>query len=579
MSEVVAVSISTPKRVTIGGLDLETSIVRDPSPGPIYIDSDGPVGNRTAVHPEAVFVFIAEHYDYWAARLGVDRGRWRFGHWGENLTISGLSEFELRIGDIVRIGGTFVGQISSPRNPCLKLAWRLEQPMSVLKTLVEDGRMGFYLRVLRPGLVKAGDAVSIESPHPGNLTIAEIPRLIHDPNAAEGRLRFALQMPALSDYPAGFLRSRLNQVTDEAWAKLGRWSGWRTFEIERIEDEAAEIRSFYLRPADGEPVAAHRPGQFLTVRLDEMDDLPAIRSWSISDYDTKRVGYRLSIKREPRGVASHWMHDNARIGTRLSARAPAGRFVLDRSSVAPVILISAGIGVTPLLAMLKAHLERPEGKAPPLFWIHCTRDGAVHPFKKEVEALVGARTDVVRLIHYSQPKAKDRPGDDFDREGRLDIASLAEVLGTISMLIGGRRSEVPGQICSYYLCGPEGFQTSIQAALIDWGVPAHGIRTESFSAHEVEGAADEGFDGAKIVFARSGVEARWSLESGLSLLELAEANGITAESSCRMGNCHSCMCRLRCGEVSYRFEVDQLGEGQILPCCAVPASQKLVLDL
>lgn len=579
MPEVVSVSVSTPRRVVIDGMELESSIVREPSAGPIQIESGGPVGNRTAVHPEAVYVFIAEHYDYWAARFGVDRAEWRYGHWGENITLAGVHETQLRIGDIVEIGDSFVGEISSPRNPCLKLAWRLGQPVSALKTLIEAGLMGFYLRVLMPGLVKAGDPVRVRSPHPQNLTVAEVPRLIHDANADPERLRAALAMPGLSDYPAQFLRSRLNQVTDMQWARQGRWAGWRDFRIARVRDESADVRSFDLEPIDGEPVAAFRAGQFLTFRLDHIADAPVQRSWSISAYDTDRTRYRISVKREASGHASRWMHEQVQPGAVLSARAPAGAFVLDRSSLAPVLLVSAGIGVTPLLAMLKAHLERPEGTAPTLLWVHCTRNSATHAFKDEVEMLIGGRSDVVRQIYYSQPLPDDRAGVDYDRDGRLTVDALTSLVARLPLKIGGRSIEIPGQIAAYYICGPTSFQAALRDGLAAWGVEEHSIHTESFAALPASDVGTLGVDGAEVVFARSGISARWYRDEDLTLLELAEAHGLAPESSCRMGHCHSCVCRLEEGQPDYRLVVEGVAPGQVLPCCSVPGSRRVVLDL
>jgi ferredoxin-NADP reductase/MOSC domain-containing protein YiiM len=470
MSRVVAVSRGTPRWEEVGGLRVFTSIVRDPHPGALPFGTAGPEGNATAVHTEHVLAFPAEHYDYWTGRFGIDRAAWNWCHWGENLTVEGLDENTLRVGDVLRIGPRAVLQVTSPRIPCFKLAWRIGQPDTMLRSLIETGRIGFYLRVLEPGPIAAGDPIRLSSPHPDGITVGDLSRLLIDDALEDAdRLRRVLAMPALGSQAAGSIRYRISVLTDGARTRDGGWPGWRDFVVTRTEAVAEDVRSFHLAPADGGPIAPYRAGQFLTVKL-PLDSGEAIRCWSLSDYaETPGPTYRLTVRRTRAKGASSWLHEQARPGTRLALRAPVGRFMLDRGGFSRVVLISAGIGVTPLIAMLRAHAARSD--APPLLWIHVTRSGATHALRDEAAAVLAAGGDFTRLVHYTQPGPEDRPGRDFDRAGRPDPAAIAELVARpYTIRPFGREVELPGVLSDAYLCGPPGFETAIRAALEQAGV-------------------------------------------------------------------------------------------------------------
>ncbi|WP_235536486.1 MOSC domain-containing protein [Sphingomonas sp. Root50] len=573
--KVISVSVSTPQMVRIGNMELPTSIIKEPGQGPVYVGSDGLIGNKLAVHPEAVYAIGVEAYDYWAARFGVDRSSWEWGYWGENITFAGLFEQDLRIGDILEVGDELVLQVSGPRNPCVKLTWRLGVPASELATLVADGRMGFYLRVLHAGYVRAGDDVCVRPQYPHNMAVIDIPRLFHDQQAPSETIRAALEMPALSDYPKMFLRQRLTQSLDNEIAGKNRWKGWRDFRVSSISDEAHDVKSFVLRPVDDEPVAGFRAGQFLTFGLPTEASRQTVRQWSISDYGAEE-SYRISVKRVE-GGASQWLHDNVEIGIVLPVRAPSGKFVLDIGSTKPIIFVSAGIGVTPLLAMLKMHLARPNGKTPPIVWIHAARDSAHHAFAEEVDALIANRADVVRRIFYSQPTPEDLEYGRCHHQGRISMASLLPFIESFPVELHGHRVDLPGQICEYYICGPEIMQRDLKSALVHWGVEESSVHTESFAPPKSR--AVEMVDQAEVRFAVSGKTAIWRRDDEMSLLELAEASGVITQSSCRMGSCHACVCRISSGRIEHIVEVEGIADGQILPCSAVPASASIVIDL
>ena len=576
MPAVTAVSVSTPRLIEIRGQSVLTSIVRDPLAGPLFFGLGGPAGNRTAVHSEDVLVTVRENYDYWTSELGVARAAWPDCFWGENLTIAGLDERTLRIGDRLAIGATALFQVTSPRIPCFKLAWRLGQPDAFLRTLVASGRTGFYLRVLRAGEVSAGSAVLVESPYPENLTVSEVSRLLHDDTATPELLERALAMAGLGRQALAMLRNRLTQLTDGLRCRPGRWSGWRQFEIFDIRRETLEVRSFKVRPKDGRETAQFRAGQFITVRVPIADGRTVSRVWSISDYDEQGLGYRLTIRRSQNGRASSHMHDAVRTGDTLELRSPAGAFALDRSTVFRTVLISAGIGVTPMIAMLKAHARRDD--PPPLLWIHSTQNSATHVLREEAASVLDTRPQFRSHIVYTAPRQSDTLGIDYHDAGRLTQERIRQLLGVnYQCRPFGREIELPSQAGQFYICGPAPFEQHVRDALKGFGVDEAAI----FSEHFQRFLNDESrIDECQVVFSRSSKAALWRAEDDTSLLELAEEHDVAASFSCRAGSCHSCETALLKGAVSYQMQPPiPPRPGCVLLCCARPSSPIVELDV
>lgn len=576
MGQVVAVSVAQPSWQEIDGRPVLTSIVRSPSGSPVHFGAGGPDGNATAVHTEEVFAFFSEHYDHWTERLGIDRAAWGACHWGENLLLSGLpDEAALHIGDRLRIGAALL-EVTSPRIPCFKLSWRLGQPASFLRTLIDSGRMGCYLRVIEAGRIGPGDAAERESVA-DDISVSGLSAVLHDPDIADlDRLRDLLATPGLGGQAAGMLRKRLAFLTDGQSTRRGRWPGWRRFEIASIESETKRIKSFRLRPGDGGPVAGYRAGQNLVVRLPG----GAIRTWSLSDHDTTAADYRVSIQRGTDGDGSVWMHDTARVGDIVDVRPPSGRFVLDRSGFVRIVLISAGIGVTPLLAMLKAHAERGD-EAPPLLWLHVARSGAEHAFAREADALLATIPGAIRRVHYTSPDVTDPPGVGYDRAGRPDAEAIAALLSEPYALSPfGRPIELTGVYSDFYLCGPRAFEHDVRQVLLAHGVEEHAIHSESFGG-ETRRAAEATLPAlAEVVFAAQARTIVWRRDEALTLLEAAEAAGIAVDSACRLGDCGTCEVALREGTVRYTLApAARPPEGRVLLCCAQPTSTRLVLQL
>src|SRR5882757_144294 len=577
MAKVIAVSVSIPRVVDMGGRPMTTSIVRDPYPGALRFDRGGPVGNRTAVHTEDVLATISENYDFWTRELGVAREAWPPCFWGENLTLSGLNEHTLRIGDRLAIGATAILEVTSPRIPCIKLSWRLGQPESFLRTLVNSGLTGFYLRVLNPGEISAGDPMTLESPYPDNITVAELSRLLHDDSIDVERLQRTLATPGLGDQASSMLRHRITHLTDGARCQQGRWQGWRPFIVSDIVDEAADVRSFTLRPKDGEALAQYRAGQFLAVRLQTSAGRQVTRTWSLSDYDEKATAYRLTIRRAPNGQGSTHLHDFVKVGDTLDVRSPAGAFALDRSTVFRVVLISAGIGVTPLLAMLKAHVARKD--VSPLLWIHTTRHGGTHTLRTEVDPIVRDNAQFRSHVVYTAPRPEDRAGVDYDSAGRLTPEQISRLLGAnYSCRPFGRGIELPSQAGLFYVCGPEEFERSVRGTLTALGVANAAIYSEGFGRGFVDRVS--AVSSSEVRFRRSGITARWQSDGGLSLLEIAEQQGLTPPSSCRAGSCLTCETALIAGKLIYSPQpMCEPGKGRVLICCARPGSAVVELDL
>ncbi len=360
------------------------------------------------------------------------------------------------------------------------------------------------------------------------------------------------------------------------------WSGWRRLRVARRVKESQDISSFYLEPVDGGPLPGHRPGQFLTIRLDIPGiDGPVIRTYSLSDEtagpSATQPHYRLSVKREPApegqavppGQASNFLHDRMPEGAILQARPPSGSFVLDLTHSRPVALISNGVGITPMIAMLKVIArQQPERK---VWFIHGARDGRFHAFRDEVTATVQGRGHLAVHYAYSRPRPED--AGKYHSEGYVQ-ADLV-------------RSLVQGE-ADYFLCGSPPFLAAVRAGLSAAGVPEERVRFEMFSAAPrsgpapaVPGASETGLPAAAaaVTFARSGRSADWDDSQG-TLLELAEAQGLDPAYSCRAGLCGTCACRLLEGEIHYEVPpTAAVAEGSVLICIARPKTSRLSLDL
>ncbi|MFJ4343678.1 pyridoxamine 5'-phosphate oxidase family protein [Pseudomonas sp. NPDC089401] len=345
-----------------------------------------------------------------------------------------------------------------------------------------------------------------------------------------------------------------------------QWQAWR---VERVEQESRDIRSFYLA---ADTSVSFTPGQHIPVRIPLGDGAPLIRTYSLSSAPAD--GYlRISVKAQ--GPASRYLHEQVRVGDMLDVRLPMGSFTLDHESSRPLVLIGAGVGITPLIAMLREQLAT--GPQRPIHLFHGARSLADLPFQQELQALrmqAGEQLRVHRCL--SQPEADALPGGDYEHAGRLGIEQVKAALA-----LGDY---------DFYLCGPASFTQDLYEGLRAVHVPDARIHAEAFGPSTLRRHDDDdrptlqqppaATEPVPVYFASSAKEARWAPGAG-TLLELAEARGLAPEFSCRGGSCGTCKTKVVSGAVHYPNPPAEMPEqGTALICCAVPAqAQALVLEL
>jgi ferredoxin-NADP reductase/MOSC domain-containing protein YiiM/ferredoxin len=567
----LSVNVGMPRDVEWDGRVVHTGIWKEPVDGrrtARRLDLEGDGQGDTAGHGgpnRAVFVYQVESYRYWEGVLGRDD--FTYGQFGENFTVEGLADDEVCVGDRYRIGSALF-EVSQPRVTCYRVGIRMAEPrMPAL--LVAHRRPGFYFRVLEEGDVGAGDAIERVERGPEAMTVAEVDGLLYLPGHARRDLTRALRIPALSEGWQGSFRELLEQAQDESAPPP--WVGMRALRVTAIEPESASVISVRLAPVDGEPATPPAPGQFLTVRVrTAAGAAPLLRTYSLSGLPDGG-SYRISVKQEPHGVVSGYLHTALSVGDVVEAGAPRGAFVL-RGGERPVVLVSAGVGATPVLAMLHALAEARSPR--PVWWLHGARDRADHSFAQEAQDLLARLPDAHRVVCYSAPGPDD---EGYDVAGRLD----GEVLDRAGVPVDG----------DFYLCGPVPFMHDIGAALTARGVAPERISTEVFGPLDpitpgIAGAParaphpppGEPGAGPSVAFARSNLSVAWD-ESFGSLLELAEACDVPVRWSCRTGVCHTCETGLVSGAVGYRPDpLEPPAPGAALICCSRPDGD-VALDL
>jgi ferredoxin-NADP reductase/ferredoxin len=448
---------------------------------------------------------------------------------------------------------------------------------------VAHRRPGFYLRVLREGVVEAGDPIIRVRSDPERMTVADVDGLLYLPGHDRDGVARALRIPALSPGWRGSFDALLstegtstgNAGLNEAAAEPPvAWSGFRPARVVDVVRETDTVVSLHLAAPDGSALPPALPGQFVALRLDIGAPLPlTARSYSLSGAPGSPA-YRVSVKREAEGVVSTFIHSSLRPGAVVDLAAPRGHFTLNAADT-PVLLLSAGIGATPLVSMLHALVQA--GSTREIWWLHGARNSTEHAFAAEVRALLSLLPHVRSRIFYSAPAATDRLGVDYTDRGRLG----GDVLAALA---------VPSA-ADAYICGPRAFMADVTRALTHLGVDPGRLHTEVFGAGDAitpgiaalpgsppHPPAGEPGRGPEVTFARVGLTVPWRNDFA-SLLELAEACDVPTRWSCRTGVCHTCEAGLLGGAVSYDPEpVDPPADGNVLVCCAVPGDD-VVLDL
>jgi ferredoxin-NADP reductase len=356
---------------------------------------------------------------------------------------------------------------------------------------------------------------------------------------------------------------------------ITEWTGWRPFRVAAIVDEAAAVKSFYFTPVDGRPLLPFGPGQYLTFRLPQVSDAaPLVRCYSLSDRPRQDY-YRATIKRigalanhpnSPAGRGSSYFHDRVRVGDVLDVRAPAGTFFVDSRASDPVVLVGAGIGITPLVSMIEAYIH--SGRRRDVFAIFGFRNSREHPFKQQLQRMVEANPWIHLHTSYSAPLAGDVLYKDYNHRGRITIDRLRAVL--------------PSNNFQFYVCGPGPLMDSLVPALWEWGVPESHVCYEAFGPASVRRiiTAQSHSDDVRpcdVQFERSGVRFQWQ---GLqaTILEFGEAGGVAMPSGCRAGSCGECMVTIRRGNVkTIKKPGIPVPDGSCLTCISQPDGE-LVLD-
>ena len=451
-ARLLSVNVGLPRDVEWEGRTVHTGIWKEPVDGRRIVrrlnvdgDGQGDLAGHGGVN-RAVFVYQIESYRYWQQFLGRDD--FTYGQFGENFTVEGLADDDVCIGDRYRIGSALF-EVSQPRVTCYRLGLRMNEPrMPAL--VVAHHRPGFYLRVIEEGEVGAGDAIERVERGPEAMTVADVDALLYLPGHAKSDLTRALRIPALTEGWQGSFRDLLAQAAPGGTTTQPAWSGMRPMRVAAIDRESSAVISVTLVPSDGEAGSAgaaravpHSPtasrprrrtaaAHLLALRHAELSQLPRQR-----ETGTPRCGERVPARPVARRrSSSRWAR-------------PRGSFVL-RAGDRPVVLISAGVGATPVLAML--HVLASAGSSRPVWWVHSARNGAEHTFKEEASRLLAQLPDAHHLVCYSQPDAVD---SGFDHRGRLTNEVFEEAGVPID--------------ADFYLCGPARFMDDITAALIARG--------------------------------------------------------------------------------------------------------------
>jgi ferredoxin-NADP reductase/MOSC domain-containing protein YiiM len=565
----LSLNVGLPKNVSWRGRTVYTGIWKQPVDGPrhvgrLNVDGDGQGDtNGHGGENRAVLVYQVNSYHHWRRHFGRDDIE--IGAFGENFTVDGLPDDEVCIGDRYRIGGA-VFEVSQPRVTCFRVGLRLGEP-DMAALLVAHHRPGFYLRVLTEGPVEAGDEIVKIADGPERMTVAAIDALLYLPGRDTALLQRALRIPALSPGWQGSFRDLLDAADGQAQPG---WSGFRPLRLRAKVAESTTITSIYLESDDGSPLPPARAGQYLTLRLPGAADPAPVRSYSLSSAPGAEA-YRISVKREAAGLVSRYLHDVLRAGALVEVAAPRGEFVL-REGVNPVVLVSAGVGATPVLAMLHDLAGRDTERE--VWWLHAARRPGEHAFAAEAHDLLALVRKHHEHVFYSAATPSEVASTGA-HGGRLTAGALAG-LG------------LPADATAY-LCGPAGFMADVRNGLNSLGISD--VRTELFTAL---GAVNPGVvgqtpvvphpppgppgTGPLVTFARSGLSVPYDRASR-SLLEFAEACDVSTRWACRTGVCHTCLTPLLSGRATYDpAPLEPPPDGTLLICCARPESE-LVLDM
>jgi ferredoxin-NADP reductase/MOSC domain-containing protein YiiM len=563
VGKLVSVNVGMPKNVEWHGKTVYTGIWKTPVEGPVTarrLNLDGDGQGDLAGHggeQRAVMVYQIESYAFWRSYLSRDD--LEPGSFGENFTITGLADDEVCIGDRYRIGDAEF-EVTQPRVTCFRVGLRLGEP-EMPNLLVSQHRPGFYFRVITEGRVRAGDDIVRTRRGPHELSVADVDALLYLPDRNQERLADAVDIPALSPGWQQSFHDMLagHQGAAPVEAKLG-WSGFRALRVTELCPESPQVLS--IRLESDAPLPPPLPGQYLTVKIPDAGEPAPLRSYSLSG-DPAAGYYRISVKREDHGLVSRWLHAHLRAGSVIEAAVPRGDFYLAEGSGA-VVLLSAGIGATPVLAML--HALSAAGSGRDIWWLHTTRSPETLAFATEVAALIESLPHARQQVFYTET------------QGRLSQESITEL-------------RLPTD-AAVYLCGPTQFMADMRDYLAHAGVGPAGIHSELFGAlpalnpgvveigerkppHPPAGTPGTG---PSITFARSNLTVNWSSEYR-TILDFAEACDVPTRFSCRSGVCHVCVTGVVAGTIAYVQQPLEPPAGDSVLICSAAPETDLLLDL
>jgi MOSC domain-containing protein YiiM/ferredoxin-NADP reductase len=556
--KVVSLNVGEPRLVTYRGMSFRTGIFKEPVDQPLTLKKLNFVGDGQAdlsAHggiDKAVYCYPLEHYDFWRREIG--RADLPMGQFGENVTTAGLLENELRIGDILRMGTAMV-QVSEPRIPCYKLVMRMDAGGDFSVRFLAANRTGFYCRVLEEGVVRRSDAISLVSRNASSPTVREVVAATQFADRDPVALRRVVRARDIS----AKWRSRVRRMIDaEARRRIEATSSpTAAMRVEKIVPETNDVVSLWLRPADGARMFDALPGQYLTIVWP--DGFKSTYSLSaLSPAQRCRITVKLvrngqdALGRSSARIAALKAEDI------LTVERPRGNFHPDLDDDTPLVLAGAGIGVTPIMSMIE-HATR-SGRRDVFAAFGMRRPGE-HPLVSELAGFLAERRGLKAVLAYSQLNgAPPLPGLPAPKHGRLAAADLLP--------------HAAAPLAEVFLCGPGEFIRQIYDGLVEAGVNPLQIRYEAFGpstllpARAVSGDPQAAF---KVAFTRSQMDVVWTPASG-TLLNLAEAAGVSPVFGCRAGSCGLCRIAISEGDVSYVEPVDEPDTGYVLPCCTIPQS-------
>ena len=553
---VVSLNVGEPRLVTYRGMSFRTGIFKEPVDQPLTLKKLNFAGDGQAdlsAHggiDKAVYCYPIEHYDFWRREIG--RANLPMGQFGENVTTAGLLESELRIGDILRMG-TAVVQVSEPRIPCYKLVMRMDAGSDFSVRFLAANRTGFYCRVLEEGTVKRSDAITLVSRDMSSPTVREVIAATQFSDRNPVALRRVVRA---RDIPAKW-RSRVRRMVDaEARRRIEATSPpTQAMRVEKIVTETSDIVSLWLRPDGGARMFDSLPGQYLTIVWP--DGFKSTYSLSAL-HPGQRCRITVKLVRDAQSALGR---SSARIaaldaGDILDVERPRGNFHPDLDDDTPLVLAGAGIGVTPIMSMIEQATR--SGRRDVFAAFGMRRPGE-HPLASELAELLAERRRLKAALAYSRLNgAPPLPGLPAPKHGRLAAADLLPYAAA--------------PLAEVFLCGPGDFIRQMHDGLVEAGISPLNIRYESFGPSTLLPARTMPADpqaAFKVAFTRSRMDVVWTPASG-TLLNLAEAAGVSPVFGCRAGSCGLCRIAISEGSVSYVEPIDEPEAGYVLPCCAIP---------